>query len=524
MAAGRTQATTAGSLLNVQPGNISNPSGYATNAAHTINTPFRSGCGRSDNYPETAPSTGGAWAMQGGGVSYQVAGSPEYHFGCGTHSSNPFFTAFGNPKVAGTCYGTTNDVGECCLVPERDCAVSEDTNEDEKRGCDDPTCSGRRCDSNGDVCVAGVCKQCSYNNECATGFCVAGVCCDVACPNGVCNFTGQVGRACFFNDGELCGNPSGAQCRSGNCVSGVCCASASCPGGICNAPGRVGLCTQTTPVPTPAPLGQGQSCVSAGAVCAAGLTCVDGVCCGTSCSGVCQSCNQPGQLGTCSPICNRSPGCVSDSECASSAVACTNIVRGWSGNACRVWSGTNAGVCENGASSCLPTSTAAVVCDMTHILSATCGSAGCKKPNACVAGTSKFSADTIADICFTSVDSASDDSCPGSQRCDDLGTCVAVVTPLPPSPALPTSPIAVVVDTSTATRVVMPDETSDAVCNAIIKCAECIKTSSCAWCPSLNKCALIAALPCSDAKKDESDLATARQFSSILPPLRHWLL
>ena len=44
----------------------------------------------------------------------------------------------------------------------------------------------------------------------------------------------------------------------------------------------------------------GQLC-TAGAECGTGL-CVDGVCCGTACDGVCESCNLPGSAGECKAI------------------------------------------------------------------------------------------------------------------------------------------------------------------------------------------------------------------------------
>jgi hypothetical protein len=57
-----------------------------------------------------------------------------------------------------------------------------------------------------------------------------------------------------------------------------------------------------TPTQTPTPIPQGGSCVADPTNCAAGLFCADGVCCDTPCDQPLQSCNLPGEVGTCSPV------------------------------------------------------------------------------------------------------------------------------------------------------------------------------------------------------------------------------
>jgi hypothetical protein len=108
-----------------------------------------------------------------------------------------------------------------------------------------------------------------------------------------------------------CGSPS--DCETGYCIDGVCCASRC---GVCEACGGDGLCAPVTgpdPDSCPAPLtcevhGTVGVCAKAnGATCAAGTECasgycVDGVCCNTTCTGQCQSCNLAGALGTCSNL------------------------------------------------------------------------------------------------------------------------------------------------------------------------------------------------------------------------------
>jgi hypothetical protein len=74
-------------------------------------------------------------------------------------------------------------------------------------------------------------------------------------------------------------------------------------------------------------LGPGDAC-AADERCASG-TCVDGVCCNTSCEGVCTACDVASALGTCSPI---PAGTDPDGECGS--VSCSTYYWGWSGDTC----------------------------------------------------------------------------------------------------------------------------------------------------------------------------------------------
>lgn len=175
---------------------------------------------------------------------------------------------------------------------------------------------------------------------------------------------------------------------------------------------------------------RGKFCAATGAKCALGLFCVDSVCCDMPCSSPCQSCNQPGKLGFCLPTCNQPIGCLSPSqaECGANPVACAGRVRGWIGNTCHIFAGSDSGVCVGNVSSCLVTPFDVGVCDAFHqvIPAASCRSAECKKPSGCERGASLDLADSVAKLCFTLIDSPDADSCPGAaERCDDSGLCVA---------------------------------------------------------------------------------------------------
>jgi hypothetical protein len=240
---------------------------------------------------------------------------------------------------------------------------------------------------------AGACKSppgklCALPSECASGFCVDGVCCESDC-SGVCqscNLPGSVGTcakiaegqdpagecpgavvcngtgACgdLHGDGTACG--SGPECQNGHCVDGVCCNSA-CTGPCvaCNIPGLLGTCTNLAagsdasdaecPGATVACDGagackqvNGQLCVGGGD-CISGA-CADGVCCTTACGGICQACNLPGSVGTCANIPNgQDPNndCPGASSC-NGAGACLSP----NGTACGAAAACQSGFCVDG--------------------------------------------------------------------------------------------------------------------------------------------------------------------------------
>jgi hypothetical protein len=180
-------------------------------------------------------------------------------------------------------------------------------------------------------------QACTVGAQCASGFCVDGVCCDTACDGACqsCAQTGKVGTcspvkganddtctggstcdatgSCRKVLGQICAGSD--QCASGNCVDGVCCATAGC--GQCQA------CAVPTSEGKCAPVGRfvddemcsgtstcngvGECHYKNGTACeksadCVSLNCVDGVCCDGACDGVCSSCNQPQSPGTCLPL------------------------------------------------------------------------------------------------------------------------------------------------------------------------------------------------------------------------------
>ena len=129
---------------------------------------------------------------------------------------------------------------------------------------------------------------CFFNSDCASGFCVEGLCCDTLCDGlcAACDLPGTAGTCSFVPSGQ---DPDG-ECAGGkpNC-SGM---------GTCGLPSGA-VCGSNT-------------------VCASGF-CVDGVCCNVACAGTCTACNVAGNIGTCT---NVPAGTDPANECAGATPNC----------------------------------------------------------------------------------------------------------------------------------------------------------------------------------------------------------
>lgn len=205
----------------------------------------------------------------------------------------------GNPGGGSAC--NTGLLGACspgttaCVSGSISCvqnvSSSSEVCDGQDNDCDGASDEGVTCPA-GQSCISGSCKKqngvaCGVSSECASNFCVDGVCCNAACSGTcqACNIAGSVGT---------CSNiPSGTD--PGNECSGT----LNCNG--------AGAC-QTALV-------NGAAC-STNAQCSSGF-CVDGVCCDSACSGSCQACTTSkkgsGADGTCGNIANNTDP---DNECA----------------------------------------------------------------------------------------------------------------------------------------------------------------------------------------------------------------
>jgi hypothetical protein len=213
----------------------------------------------------------------------------------------------------------------------------------------DKQCQGRGCSKN--MCgVKNLGAECSNGDECASGFCADGVCCNLACtdacvacdqpgnmgscmpvaegaddPNGVCRreppeTCGQDGRC--NGAGACTKHPAGTICKGGSCRDGTQLGAGTCSG--------EGACQPASPVSC-APFVCGATvckdrcagdedcvgdnvCVDGscgrkqnGRACKQGSECrsdfcVDGVCCESACTDSCTTCASPTAPGRCVSI------------------------------------------------------------------------------------------------------------------------------------------------------------------------------------------------------------------------------
>jgi hypothetical protein len=226
-------------------------------------------------------------------------------------------------------------------------------------------------------------EACDHPNQCISGYCVDGVCCESACGGGSYDFLACSVAGGASEDGECqiipgvpgapCTSPG--QCSSGYCVDGVCCGD-DCGGGkldcrTCAGVGGVsepGFCHTIL-----------DHCYMAGVECATPFDCdsgycVDGVCCDSACGGDddgggaaakegdCQACSvQAGakENGTCATnVCNQGQQCQAATDCSTGfcvdGVCCDTVCGGGQPDdcqACSVQAGASVdGMCATRAS------------------------------------------------------------------------------------------------------------------------------------------------------------------------------
>jgi len=185
------------------------------------------------------------------------------------------------------------------------------------------TCNGNgTCTDNGTAncapytCGGTACKtMCTVDGDCSSGNYCSGNACVPKKPNG-----------------QTCTMGMGNQCTSGNCVDGVCCntsCNADCKS--CDLTGLVGTCSNVlVGVDDGACMGantcdgnggcklkNGETCTMLnGSQCASNF-CVDGFCCNSSCNMDCKSCDVAGSEGTCSNelVLNDDGACMGNNTC-----------------------------------------------------------------------------------------------------------------------------------------------------------------------------------------------------------------
>lgn len=299
-------------------------------------------------------------------------------------------------------------------------------------------------------------EACAGPDECESGFCVDGVCCNAACGEQceACDVDGARGmcvpvpsgaphgaRPRCTGDGTACGGQCSVAARDVCTYPGaaITCVPQSCTGNTktvatgCNGQGAC-----DTPLTVTCPMGcDGNDCLGAcmsdsqcaaadatkpycdngvctplkprGHACAAGTECTsgfcaDGVCCNNACDQQCDSCKESGSIGTCrrrigAPLTGSSP----------SRAACPG-------------SGECAGTCNGTSATCVfPTS------------STTCGAASCTSGVATPVGTCDGGGSCLQTpmTCPNGACSGAtcgpcpDDSTCGSTRWCNAGTCTS---------------------------------------------------------------------------------------------------
>ena len=356
---------------------------------------------------------------------------------------------------AGVCSGA----GYCEVADQADCAPFTCDTEECKKGCD----VASDCVA-GSFCEDGVCTgqlpvgaTCTSGGQCESGQCVDGVCCDSACE-GTCQACsaakkgngadGECGAVLVGSDPDLeCSDEGPAGCGDdGSCdgvgacrsySAGTPCSPAVCTGGAAVAAGSCdgeGTCLDGQATPC-APFGCGQivcndvcgsaeqcasgnqcangACVglvSQGGVCTTdsqcqSAACVDGYCCNSACTGLCEACSTArkgsGPNGVCGAV---GSGLDPDSECLETSVAtcgtdgtcdgaraCRRHVPGsaCSAASCTAGAETLAGSC-NGAGVCTSGATAQCtpyICGASACKTSCSGDSDCASGHWCSAGT-----------------------------------------------------------------------------------------------------------------------------------------
>ncbi|HXJ23164.1 MAG TPA: hypothetical protein VMT03_23300 [Polyangia bacterium] len=299
---------------------------------------------------------------------------------------------------AGTCDGASvsgvqvcDGMGACRPGPTMICAPSS---------CDpagatcyefcassDECASGYACDAKGSCGRRRGGAACKVNDDCLSGYCADGVCCNSACDGAcvACNLPARAGicwpidtgvpdphRVCKDQGIPSCGQTGlcdglggcalyafGTACTTPSCTGNLLNTAGTCDGlGSCRPPGLLscapfqcqsGACTSFCDVDadcdtgigcvnhTCGPKQDGQLCKSADEC--KSNQCVDGVCCDSACTGACRSCALPGSIGKCTmaPVGSGDPratckdagaaGCSTNGKC-DGAGSCQLYTRG----------------------------------------------------------------------------------------------------------------------------------------------------------------------------------------------------
>lgn len=294
----------------------------------------------------------------------------------------------GTPSCAPyACSGTSGACGNSCKV-SADCAKSA-------------YCSGGKCvadKADGAACTAG--------DECKSGNCVDGVCCNGPCAGNCAVCLKSQGASadgvCTNLPANAEGSPSCAPylCAVGGVCANACVTAANCaPGSQCVGSKCIGK------------KGLGGSCSDAGE-CTSGY-CVDGVCCNDSCTGACQACSAAAkQSATLDGVCDVAKlGSNPGKRCLDSGSAScdTDGTCDAQGHCAMYAAGTSCGAAICGGNAVTGYQSSSSSCD---------GAGACVEQQVPCLG---FACNATADACLDSCFSAAE--CDGNSYCEG-GSCV----------------------------------------------------------------------------------------------------
>lgn len=277
-------------------------------------------------------------------------------------------------------------------------------------------------------CSAGACLPrsvlggaCTADDQCVTGHCADGVCCNEACTgncfactaaksgvagsDGTCTAVtnGQTGRgecgastcSAAQQTSNVCNGAGGCRAAATPCAPFACDPSGKVCAASCTLDADCGVASYCAAGSCAPRVKQGEACTASNQ-CPTGGTCVDGVCCETKCDGQCQGCAEAGHFGTCLAVKGNPRG--ARSACAGSGSACFGACDGTNLAACAYPSaGTSCGagcadaklsVCD-GAGSCLTASACAgnLTCENATTCRGSCAVDGdCVKGFVCQSG------------------------------------------------------------------------------------------------------------------------------------------
>jgi hypothetical protein len=247
-------------------------------------------------------------------------------------------------------------------------------------------------------CLSGSCRVCSTTGGCVDGFCCDTVCdgaCDACSKAAGAQADGTCGPAAAGTEASACGLYACDGASSGcptTCTSQAQCAS----GAQCNT--ATSVCE--------AALTEGSACTSP-ASCKSGF-CVDGVCCGTACTGQCQACDET--PGKCVIITGKPHG--SRQACEGQGTTCGATCGGKAQDACAF---------PGKATACAPAS-----CQLDKRITTTCdGKGACVENPAQVCAPYRCDPTGCLTTCASSNDCTTGNACGADHTCSPevAGTC-----------------------------------------------------------------------------------------------------